>query len=107
MCILKSFLLVLLVALVRGVYIPIPDADAACHTSCSAACYYTTGGVAAFAGPLGIAVDYTGCAGVCMTACAAGSLGPPACFSNATRIVDSARCRRARHQSSPTAGGST
>ncbi|KID84696.1 hypothetical protein MGU_08041 [Metarhizium guizhouense ARSEF 977] len=62
-------------------------AGMACFSACSVACCECAGGPAAFAGPLGIAVGVTGCAGVCMVACATLVWVPPACFSNDTTIA--------------------
>jgi len=56
----------------------------ACFHACAIAC--CEAGVFAFAGPLGIAVGATGCAGVCMVACANAAFIPPACFANDTTI---------------------
>lgn len=60
------------------------SAGVACFAGCATAC--TAVGPAAFAGPLGIAVGYTGCTGVCMVACAVGSFVPPACYHGNTTV---------------------
>src|SRR5262249_1394834 len=60
-------------------------AGVTCYAACCVACCEV--GVFAFAGPLGIAVGYTGCAGVCMVACATALFIPPACFANDTTIT--------------------
>lgn len=62
-------------------------AGAACFPACAVACCTWTTGPAAFAGALGIGIDYTGCAGVCMVACATAAWVPPACFANDTTIA--------------------
>lgn len=62
------------------------SAGVACFPACAIACCECTGGPAAFAGPLGIAIDFTGCAGICAVACASLVWVPPACFANDTLI---------------------
>jgi hypothetical protein len=66
------------------------SAGAACFSACCSACCAATGGPAAFAGPLGILVDYTGCFGICLVACGSALWVPPACFANDTIIAVSA-----------------
>jgi hypothetical protein len=66
------------------------SAGGACYPACVVVCCEFTGGPAAFAGPLGIAIDFTGCAGICMVACATLVWVPPACFANDTIIAVSA-----------------
>jgi len=78
---------VALLSLARTTFV---SAGAACFPTCTVACCTATGGPAAFAGPLGIAVDYTGCAGICMVACATLVWVPPACFASDTTITVSA-----------------
>ena len=63
------------------------SAGAACYPACTVACCEFTGGPAAFAGPLGIAVDFCGCATICMVACATLAWAPPACFASDTAIT--------------------
>ncbi|GIJ91956.1 hypothetical protein Asppvi_010931 [Aspergillus pseudoviridinutans] len=76
--------LLLLMLLVRG---HLASAGAACFPACMVACCECAGGPAAFAGPLGIAVGFTGCTGICMVACATLVWAPPACFANDTLIT--------------------
>ncbi|GKZ31187.1 hypothetical protein AbraIFM66950_011399 [Aspergillus brasiliensis] len=63
------------------------SAGAACFPACMVACCECAGGPAAFAGPLGIAVGFTGCTGICMVACATLVWAPPACFANDTLVT--------------------
>jgi len=75
------------VALLSLARIALVSAGAVCFGACTIACCEFTGGPAAFAGLLGIAIDFTGCAGVCMVACAGGLFVPPACFASDTAIT--------------------
>src|SRR4051812_1735114 len=63
------------------------NAGGACFPACITTCLMWTGGPAAFAGAIGIAIDYTGCWGVCLAACATLAWTPPACFANDTTIT--------------------
>ncbi|KAF8159150.1 hypothetical protein B0H34DRAFT_702277 [Crassisporium funariophilum] len=60
-------------------------AGVVCFQACTVECCMV--GVWAFANPLGIAVGVTGCAGVCMVACATLAFVPPACFASDTAIA--------------------
>jgi hypothetical protein len=62
-------------------------AGAAWFPACVIACCKGVGGPATSAGPLGIITGFTGCTGVCITACSLLVWAPPACFSNDTTIA--------------------
>ena len=85
-----TFLLVAL-AVPQAVFVPGAHAGAACYGTCMATC---VGGpvlpVIMAAGPAGAAVGSGGCAAYCAALCFPAFAAPPACFSNATRIVDGA-----------------
>jgi len=76
-----------LLSLARTTFV---SAGLACFPACAVACCECAGGPSAFAGPLGIAVGVTGCAGICMVACANFLWVPPACFASDTTITVSA-----------------
>ena len=60
-------------------------AGAVCFKECAVVCCMS--GPAAFARMFNIVLGVTGCAGLCMVACASGSFIPPACFSENVQVT--------------------